>query len=292
MSSSSSFYDKKRIGKARSLAASPSNDAAGELLRYLEQAHESTPDVAALVRDVEESDAALASARLAGDTDAVVTPALAVIPFSSLTDDRASSRALAALHATHSADEAGATGRSHDGDEVNHAAASLAAARPAGPSLTIPFLLVGAVIIAGLGIPSLRRAPAAVTSHATSGSVSAPAAHDAVLPAAVPGEQDERAIRSIVSAYASAYTRLNVADVQAVFPTVDAAALNASFAGLRQQQVDILGLQVHVSGPRATVEGAWRTTGAAANGSPFVLQSPVVLTLDQRDGRWFIVNRY
>ena len=81
-------------------------------------------------------------------------------------------------------------------------------------------------------------------------------------------------------------------DVQAVYPAVDAAALQASFGAVTRQQIETFGISVHVAGPRATVECAWRTTGEAPTGTGFVTESPVVLTLDQRDGRWFIVNRY
>ena len=74
MSSTGSFYEKKRLGKARSLATRLSDDAAGELLRHLEQTNAATPDVAALVREAEASDAArlcrsrqrLGQGRLAG----------------------------------------------------------------------------------------------------------------------------------------------------------------------------------------------------------------------------------
>ena len=287
MSSTGSFYEKKRVGKARALAASPGTDAAGALLRHLDETSASKPDVAALVRDVEEADAALASTGPAHDTDAVVTPALASVPFSTLTDDPASSREMAATHASRGRDTADPVADATSGPP------SMQALVPRrGPSLTIPFLVVGAFIIAGLGLPSLRRAAAPVATNQTA-TAPATAAQAPVTPAGQPvTDPAEQDIRSAVTAYAEAYSRLSVADVQAVFPGADAGALQTSFEGLRAQRIDVIGLQVHVAGPRATVEGAWRTTGEATNGSSFVTQSPVVLTLDQRDGRWVIVNRY
>lgn len=295
MSSSGSFYDKKRIGKARALAASLSEDAAGELLRHLDQASGDKPDVAALVREAESADAARGGAR-AEDTDAVVTPDLASIPFSTLTDDAASSREMAAAHATRRR-SGDATSSEYEGTQASGAQAPLLQELGYGsdhPSLKIPFLVVGAVIVAALGIPSMRRvsAPSVVNDARPAAVAAATAGRSTAGESAVSSDANDASIRSVVASYADAYTRRSEGDVRAVYPGVDAVALRTSFGGVAQQQIEVFGVQVHVAGPRATVECAWRTTGQASNGSAFVTESPVVLTLDQRDGRWFIVNRY
>lgn len=128
-------------------------------------------------------------------------------------------------------------------------------------------------------------APAAPATEPTVAAVDAPSRP---MPA-----DEERAVRDVVRAYASAYSGLDVDAVKAVFPGINDAALRRAFRSLRSQRVELRGVAVAVSGNAASVSGTWVSSavGQVGKSTPRRDERPVIFTLEKRDGAWVIVTR-
>lgn len=106
---------------------------------------------------------------------------------------------------------------------------------------------------------SLVSPPAAVSAERPSGprppapvSVSLPAPAEAgASSAAVRLVNDDRAVRTALEGYRTAYNQLNVSGAKAVWPTVDVATLAKAFGQLESQDIEFTGCRVDVTGDRA-----------------------------------------
>lgn len=252
-------------------------DAAGALLRHLEQLDTKRLDVAALVREVER-----AERDTSGDGDASLSPATAT------------------LHATISATVPdswyGAAKRAREARDSGAVSGVPLAVLPkhARPSLVLPFVAASAIIIAAVGVPVIRRAQTATSSApAPMGAVAAvaTAGHAASVSRPATGVADH-AVHGVVDAYARAYANRDAAAVRAVFPTVEIARLQQTFAGLRRLDVQVEDEQIQVTGATATVACLWQTESETVDGTTERAALPIVLTLERRGDTWLVVNRY
>jgi hypothetical protein len=151
-------------------------------------------------------------------------------------------------------------------------------ARDAAPVLMPP--------IAATSSPAISPVPAdTIVGATTANAPEPPPAAEVAVPNAVPlpsattapepspvgtsGADDDDAVRAVLARYASAYDRLDASAVQAVWPNVDAGALEGAFDGLLEQQVSLGACTVDVSGPsaRANCAGSTRWTPKVGGGS-------------------------
>ena len=106
-------------------------------------------------------------------------------------------------------------------------------------------------------------------------------------------QNDERAVRATLAAYAAAYSGLDVDGVKRVFPSVNEPALRRAFGSLRSQQVEIQGEQMAVAGDSATVSCTLVASaiGQVGAGAPQRDSRRVVFNLVKRNGSWVIIDR-
>lgn len=107
------------------------------------------------------------------------------------------------------------------------------------------------------------------------------------------GVSEEGAVRATLTAYAAAYSGLDVDGVKRVYPSVNEPALRRAFGALRSQQVSIQGEQMAVAGDTATVSCTVVATAVGQVGSPAPQRDSrrVVFNLVKRNGTWVIVDR-
>ena len=102
---------------------------------------------------------------------------------------------------------------------------------------------------------------------------------------------EEPAIRTLLGAYAEAYSNLDVTAVQRAYPRVDAEPLRKAFSQLRSQKVQIQGEQIQINGTTATVTLTWQTAWVGKVGVPGSAAPRVELTLQKSGSSWIIVGR-
>ena len=102
---------------------------------------------------------------------------------------------------------------------------------------------------------------------------------------------DEEFIRATLRAYAAAYSSLDVAAVQRVFPSINAAAIARSFADLRSQVVQIDQEQVTVSGGEATVRCRVQQSFVPKAGSGRKDTLSATFQLRKVGNQWLIASR-
>jgi ketosteroid isomerase-like protein len=105
------------------------------------------------------------------------------------------------------------------------------------------------------------------------------------------GPNDEAAIRATLRAYAQAFSALDVAAVQKVFPGVDARGLAQSFAQMRQQRVEIVVNQISVSGSTATVTSEVQSHFEPKAGRATDTTVNATFRLQKAGGGWIIAAR-
>jgi outer membrane biosynthesis protein TonB len=102
---------------------------------------------------------------------------------------------------------------------------------------------------------------------------------------------EEPAIRTLLGAYAEAYSNLDVRAVQRAYPGVNAAALQRNFSQLKSQKVQIQAEQIQINGVMATVTLTWQTVGVGQVGGALNASQKVELTLQKTGVAWIIVGR-
>ena len=102
---------------------------------------------------------------------------------------------------------------------------------------------------------------------------------------------DEQSIRTVLSAYADAHSRLDAAAVRAIYPATDVAALQRTFSRMRSQRVQILNEQIQVTGATAIVSCVWQTVFELDAGAPNRSAPRTTLTLQRSGDTWVIVSR-
>jgi hypothetical protein len=141
--------------------------------------------------------------------------------------------------------------------------------------------------------PVVAPPPAAVTPTAPIQTTVPPVVPPLSTPA--PASQgtvsDDQAIRTVLGAYAEAYSNLDVRAVQKAYPGVDAEALRRAFSQLKSQKIQIQEEQIQVNGTMATVTLTWRTTYVGLVGSPASVAPRVELTLQKSGSAWIIAGR-
>ena len=115
--------------------------------------------------------------------------------------------------------------------------------------------------------------PPAAAELTTTNTVPLPSATSAPEPAPAPiattGVSEDAAVRAVLERYASAYDRLDASAAQAVWPNVDAGALERAFDGLSEQQVSLGTCTIEVSGAsaHASCAGSARWTPKVGSGA-------------------------
>ena len=102
---------------------------------------------------------------------------------------------------------------------------------------------------------------------------------------------EEPAIRTLLGAYAEAYSKLDVTAIQKAYPGVDAEPLRRAFSQLKSQRVQIQGEQIQINGTTATVTLTWQTAWVGKVGVPGSAAPRVELTLQKSGSSWIIVRR-
>lgn len=170
-------------------------------------------------------------------------------------------------------------------DPVPDVSPAVAAPSPTAPSTSVALTPIPA---APGAVPTAAPPPSAASEVAA---VAPPPAATASVPTR--RDDDERAVRSALRAYADAYSGLDVDGVKRVYPGVNEPALRRAFRALRSQRVELQGASLVVSGDTATVTGTLVSSavGQVGSSTPVRDARPVVFDLVRRDGAWIIVER-
>jgi hypothetical protein len=103
---------------------------------------------------------------------------------------------------------------------------------------------------------------------------------------------DQSAIRSVLQAYADAYSQLNTAAVKRVYPGINEGPLKTSFGGLKSMQVAIVNEQfVNLTDSQATVTCTWQVAFVGSAGGQNRSSPKITIRLQKINGTWFIVDR-
>lgn len=109
---------------------------------------------------------------------------------------------------------------------------------------------------------------------------------------AAPTQRDaSAAIRQVIAAYRDAYSRLDVAGLQRVWPTAPTRNLETAFQDLRALRLDISDCKIEIEAERASANCSMSQESQPRVGSLQRLDSRVVFHLEQRDADWVIVSR-
>lgn len=134
--------------------------------------------------------------------------------------------------------------------------------------------------------PAITTAPVAAVPVAAS----APAASVPSSIAAAGGGEDE--VRGTLDRYAAAYTALDAAAAERVWPNVNRAALSRAFEGLASQRVTLGNCRIEVNGATARASCAGSTTWApkVGDGSPRTDARRWTFDLVRNSDSWKIVS--
>lgn len=154
------------------------------------------------------------------------------------------------------------------------------AARPPDPLPATEFVLPPSTTV-----PSAPAAPPLSPVNSRASTATAP-----VPPAATPSDQ-RPAIRATLGRYEAAYSALDVAAVQAVWPALDQRALARAFGSLASQRVSLENCNVDVDGgsARANCSGTAAWTPKVGGGLRTTARN-WVFDLSQSEGTWQIVR--
>jgi hypothetical protein len=129
--------------------------------------------------------------------------------------------------------------------------------------------------------PSIPVAPPAAVLPATS---------PAPAPPAAPAVDESARVRSVLSQYESAYSRLDARAARSVWPEVDERALSRAFEGLQAQRLSLGQCDVSVSGATAKANCAGTASWTPKVGSGKTEARRWDFTLQNADGTWRIVR--
>lgn len=141
---------------------------------------------------------------------------------------------------------------------------------PPTPATTIPALTTSLVSAVLPPTPAVEPPRVAARTPATVPPPTPPATPDAEPepPAAPPAPRptEEAAIESVLGGYRSAYSALDIRDVQRVWPQVDRRALERTFADLEEQSLQFDGCRIDITGrdARASCTGSARLVAKGA----------------------------
>jgi hypothetical protein len=134
-------------------------------------------------------------------------------------------------------------------------------------------------------------APALPAATPTNPPVTVSPAPKPAPPPAAPAVNDEELIRAVLRSYAAAYASLDVAAVQRVYPSVNAASLRRSFAEYRSFEVQISQEQISVNGSEATVTCRVRQSFVPKVGSGRSDTLTATFELRKVGTQWVIASR-
>ena len=114
-----------------------------------------------------------------------------------------------------------------------------------------------------------------------------PAPHPSERPAA-PAADQERAVRDAIARYERAANALDVAAVQAIWPSVDAGTLSRSYSGFKSQQLSLSSCELHLEADVATADCQRQLTMEPKVGKAQQVSDRVHVTLRRAGAGWVI----
>jgi ketosteroid isomerase-like protein len=110
-------------------------------------------------------------------------------------------------------------------------------------------------------------------------------------PAVTPARNDRADVETIVRRYQDAYARLDAAGVQALWPSMPAAAANQlrqNFAGAREYDLELSGGNISISGETATANYSGRVAFTPKVGRASAVNVDVTFRLRKAGDAWTI----